>query len=79
MNATLTFNLNEPEDERSHMQCIKAKDLTMAIDDYRIWLKTQIDHGDYDEKTIYGFRRCMENLQDQLVERDVNLDELVGI
>jgi hypothetical protein len=31
MNATIRFNLNNPEDKMAHMRCIKSMDLALAL------------------------------------------------
>lgn len=31
MNATIRFNLNNPNDKKAHMRCIKSMDMALAI------------------------------------------------
>lgn len=76
MEAILKFNLDEPDDERAHMRCIKSTKLALALleissnlkkKSYVLCQREGVDPVD----TIY------KQIADVLFEYDINLDELL--
>lgn len=61
MKATLEFDLTDPKERLSHIQCIKARDMVDALDDI-------LNHPDLknQEKVIL----------DVFIANDINIDKL---
>jgi len=75
MRATLSFNLDDPEQALEHFRCIKSLDLALFIWDFAAKLRELTDtseDGKYiDEAHIW------EKWQELMNSYDLNLDRLV--
>lgn len=61
MKATLTFNLNEPDDVMNHNRCVQALDMALALWDIRQELFK-------DEPSIEAIREILA---------DINIEKLI--
>ena len=64
MNATIRFNLNNPNDKKAHMRCIKSLDMALAI-----W-KIQQKAMEYEVINI-------AQLNDIFIEYNIAIDEYI--
>jgi hypothetical protein len=71
--GTLTFNLDDHEDEVAHLRAVKALDLVLVLWDMDQYLRSQYKYSDKEE--AFGYR---EKLQELLSERNIDLDELLN-
>lgn len=75
MNAILEFDLNNPDDTRNHLRCIKATDMAIAL-----WLirrmRKELEHlEDVNELTT---ENVMSKIFEILDDLNVNTDELTS-
>jgi len=82
--ATLKFNLDDPDDEQAHMRCIKSTDMALVIWEFAynshknterkleddIEKGKEIDPFDVLDMVFEEFNNLME-------EHNVNIDELI--
>jgi hypothetical protein len=76
MKATLTFDLDLPEDIAAHLRCVKALDLTLCLNEFRSQLFAKLK---YDDMTLYEHAvlpDISKLLDETLEEYGINLDEL---
>lgn len=64
MNATIRFNLNNPNDKKAHMRCIKSMDMALAI-----W-KIQQKAMEYEYVNI-------AQLNDIFIEHNIAINEYI--
>lgn len=76
MRATLSFNLNDPDDIEAHMRCVKATEITLALWSIINHVRTSVDHSE-DGKHIDGYA-LMDNVQESLEKYDINIDHLIS-
>ena len=76
MKATLTFDLDSPEDKAAHLRCIKALDLVLCLNEFRSDLLAQHKYKELtqDEKQILSYVNSV--LNECLEEYGINLSEL---
>lgn len=65
MNATIRFNLNDPEDKMSHMRCIKSLDMALAL--WRIQEKAM----EYESINIAQLNEIFEKF-------NITMDEIIS-
>lgn len=80
MKATLTFDLDEPEERTEHIRCIKAIDLSMAIYDLDQYLraKTKYESEGMTSEVYDAYDLMREKLREILEERNISYDELIN-
>jgi hypothetical protein len=73
MKAILKFDLDNIDDEKDHMRCIKAPDMVSFIWElkHNFWRKWKHDDTDF---TLDNYK---EALCDLLQEHNINIDELI--
>lgn len=73
MIATLRFNLEDVDQRREHLLCVKSNDLAMALWDISSQLRTWDKHGcdDFTPEKVRQF------FYDTMNEHNIDLDELV--
>lgn len=76
MNAQLNFNLDELDDQRAHMRCVKALDLVLALWDIDQVLRDTVKYGEGIQATYC--QEVRDKFWDILRDRDINLDELIS-
>ena len=69
MKAILEFNLDEPEDEKAHLRCVKALDMACLLW-YMERERCKLINGKQNEADT------MRNIRMLLAETDLNIDEL---
>lgn len=74
--ATLTFDLTDPDDIRSHLECIKASDVIIAIDEFNNFLRGKLK---YDDTLTAEQYKVYETVSDRLHEivNDADLANLI--
>lgn len=75
MKATLEFDLNDPDDIRSHLRCIKATDMALALWHIRMMRKELEFMEDHKELTT---ENVMSKIFEFLDDNNVNTDELTS-
>ncbi len=72
MKATLTFDLDDPQDVESHLQCVNANKMAGFIWElkHNFWRKWKHDDSDFNLDTY------KEALADLMDEWNINADEL---
>ena len=72
MKATLTFDLDDPQDVESHLQCVKAAKMAGFIWElkHNFWRKWKHDDVDFNLDTY------KEALHELMEEHNINPDEL---
>ena len=70
MKAILEFNLDDPEDAKAHLRCVKAFDMALLLSDIE-QERRKLINGKCSEKI------AIHNILIALDETDLNLDELV--
>jgi hypothetical protein len=78
--ATLEFDLNEPDDIKSHLRAIKSTDLVLSLWDMDGYLRGQTKHApDSMSPEVYN---TLQNVRDKLYEimskYSIDLDELIS-
>ena len=76
MKAILKFDLAEPDERESHMRCIKALDMALAIMYIGKVINRALDTSE-NGKTINGIDLQTE-VNDILLELDINMDSLIS-
>jgi hypothetical protein len=76
MKATLTFDLDSPEDKAAHLRCTKALDLVLCLNEFRSDLLAQHKYKELsvDEKQILLYVNSL--LNECFEEYGINLSEL---
>jgi hypothetical protein len=67
--ANLTFDLNEPDDERAHRYALAGRDALIALERIREDIRSQIKYGDVPSpETIAALERVRDLIPHELVE-----------
>ena len=75
MKAILEFDLNDPDDIRSHLRCIKATDMAIALWHIRMMRRELEWMEDQKELTT---ENVMSKIFEFLDDNNVNTDELTS-
>ena len=76
MKASLTFDLDSPEDISAHMRCTKALDLALCLNEFNTQLLSQLKYDELSGKEKILLSRVNELLQETMEEYGINLTEL---
>ena len=76
MKATLTFDLDSPEEIAAHMRCTKALDLALCLNEFNTQLLSQLKYDELSGKEKILLSRMNELLQETMEEYGINLTEL---
>lgn len=74
MEAIIKFDLNDPDDSRSHLRCIKALDMACvlwAIRNMRKELEWMEEKGELSSETV------MDKILEHFNNHELNIDELM--
>jgi hypothetical protein len=74
MKATIEFDLNEPDDVRNHLRCVKALDMALALWHIRMMRKDMEHLEDVNELTT---ENVMSKIFEILDDHSLNTDELI--
>jgi hypothetical protein len=79
MKAVLEFNLEDAFDEASHMRCVKAKDMALALWDIEQLLraKTKYAPDTVSEDIFDALQEVRDELQEIMNSYNIDLDELL--
>jgi hypothetical protein len=77
MKATLEFDLDQPEDRRQHLQCVKANATLCAIHSFEEKLRRRIKDSDGDPDGALCMIYWQQILYEELEAHEVDLDELL--
>jgi len=71
--ATLTYDLNDPEDRMAHYRATISMDMAMVLWEYDQHLRSEYKYAEKEE--AYDYR---EKFREFLNERNIDLDKIVG-
>jgi hypothetical protein len=83
MRATLSFNLDDGDDQRAHMRCVKSLDMALFIWELKCNLRKRMFResdirGESDGKDYEpGVTLAWEMLDELLEESNINVDDLI--
>ena len=77
MKATLTFDLEIPEDAAHHLRCTKALDLALCLNEFNTQLLSQLKYDELSGKEKIILSKVNELLQDTMKEYGIDLDTLL--
>jgi len=77
--ATLTFDLNNPDDVMAHMRCVRSVDMALVLFGLREVQKSierEIDHNEkYDQHTL---DHVMERIYDLIEYQGLVIEDLIN-
>ena len=76
MKASLTFDLDSPEDRAHHLRCTKALDLTLCLNQLNTELLAIFKYNELTEEQHKAYFEVKKLLDETLEEYGINLDEL---
>jgi hypothetical protein len=71
--ATLTYDLNDPEDKQAHLRAIMSLDLVLFMWKYDQHLRSEYKHGG--NEGAYAYR---EKFIEMMNEYNIDLDQLLS-
>jgi hypothetical protein len=77
MQAILSFNLDDPDDQRAHLRAIKSLDMALTILDLGyLWHAAEraIGTKEYDDDP---YEWWISHIRDIIEERGINVEELI--
>lgn len=84
MKATLEFDLNDPDDTRAHIRCVKSTNMAIVLWELQTNLKKKCEHMiEYksinDEKFDHwdAFEIIFEQISELYEEQNINVDDLI--
>lgn len=77
MNATLTFDLSDPDGQREHMRCCKALDMALVLWEIQHRLLNNIDDMITTNQERYGAEVAIQHIEQIMQQHNINLDELI--
>jgi len=77
MNATLTFDLSDPDGQREHMRCCKALDMALVLWEIQHRLRDNIDHHLTTNQEHDGAEAVLNEITIIMQQHNINLDELI--
>ena len=82
MKATLSYNLNDPDDRMAHMRAVKSLDMASALFDITRNLKKQVERKFENDDTEYDSFDVIQEVFDRVHEileiNNINIDELIN-
>ncbi len=77
MNATLTFDLSDPDGQREHLRCCKALDMALVLWEIQHRLRDNMDHHLTTTQEHDGAEAVLNEIQIIMQQHNINLDELI--
>ena len=84
MKAILEFDLNDPDDIRAHMRCVKSQDMAIVLWELQSNLRKRCEHiieakSENNEKFDQwdAFEIIFEQISDLYNEQNINIDDLI--
>jgi hypothetical protein len=83
MKATLSYNLNDPDDRMAHLRAVKSLDMASALFDITRNLKKKIEHRyediDNTNNDVFdGIDAVFDEIYDILEDNNIDIDELIN-
>ena len=83
MKATLSYNLNDPDDRMSHMRAVKSLDMASALFDITRNLKKQVerrfeDIDNTNNDVFDGIEAVFDEIYNILEDNNIDIDELIN-
>jgi hypothetical protein len=83
MKATLSYNLNDPDDRMSHLRAVKSLDMASALFEITRNLKKKIEHRyediDNTNNDVFdGIDAVFDEIYDILEDNNIDIDELIN-
>jgi hypothetical protein len=82
MKATLSYNLNDPDDRMAHMRAVKSLDMASALFEITQNLRKKVirrfedDDKEYDE--FDGIQEVFDRIHEILEDNNIDIDELIN-
>jgi hypothetical protein len=83
MKATLSYNLNDPDDRMAHLRAVKSLDMASALFDITRNLKKKIEHRyediDNTNNDVFdGIEAVFDEIYNILEDNNIDIDELIN-
>ena len=83
MKATLSYNLNDPDDRMAHMRAVKSMDMASALFDITRNLRKKIQNRYEDIDNTHndvfdGIDAVFDEIYDILEDNNIDIDELIN-
>jgi hypothetical protein len=83
MKATLSYNLNDPDDRMAHLRAVKSLDMASALFDITRNLKKKIENRyediDNTNNDVFdGIEAVFDEIYDILEDNNIDIDELIN-
>jgi len=83
MKATLSYNLNDPDDRMSHLRAVKSLDMASALFDITRNLKNKIENRyediDNTNNDVFdGIEAVFDEIYNILEDNNIDIDELIN-
>ena len=78
MKATLEFDLNDADDIKAHLRCIKATNMAIALWDITNKLRNQRKYSTLTDVEYKMVESIQTDILETLHENGINLDELIN-
>jgi hypothetical protein len=83
MKATLSYNLNDPDDRMAHLRAVKSLDMASALFEITRNLKNTIEHRyediDNTNNDVFdGIQAVFDKIYDILEDNNIDIDELIN-
>jgi hypothetical protein len=83
MKATLSYNLNDPDDRMAHLRAVKSLDMASALFDITRNLKNKIENRyediDNTNNDVFdGIQAVFDEIYNILEDNNIDIDELIN-
>ena len=83
MKATLSYNLNDPDDRMAHLRAVKSMDMASALFDITRNLRNKIqnryeDIDNTNNDVFDGIDAVFDEIYDILEDNNIDIDELIN-
>jgi hypothetical protein len=83
MKATLSYNLNDPDDRMAHLRAVKSLDMASALFDITRNLKNKIENRyediDNTNNDVFdGIEAVFDEIYNILEDNNIDIDELIN-
>ena len=78
MKATLTFDLDQPEDAIAHLRCVRATDMAIALHEIVHTLRRNMIRSYETEATPPSIEDIFDGIHSVLSDLDLNIDSLIS-
>jgi len=83
MKATLSYNLNDPDDRMSHLRAVKSMDMASALFEISTNLRKKVerrfeDIDNTNNDVFDGIDSVIEEIYNILEDNNIDIDELIN-